>query len=101
MRFEQHAIKVLEIAHDKSAEKAKLLLVSTVDGYGALTLLDLAMNGQSRAFIGNVSKIENIIKCTIKCYNLHDTLLCRNLGMVVAQKNSEFLIFWTSLVIEN
>lgn len=53
MRFEQHAIKVLEIAHDKSAEKAKLLLVSTVDGYGALTLLDLAMNGQSRAFIGN------------------------------------------------
>ena len=52
MRFEQHAIKVLEIAHEKSAEKAKLLLVSTVDGYGALTLLDLAMNGQSRAFIG-------------------------------------------------
>ena len=29
------------------------------------------------------------------------TLVCRNLGMVVAQKNSEFLIFWTSLVIEN
>ena len=72
MRFEQHAIKVLEIAHDKSAEKAKLLLVSTVDGYGALTLLDLAMNGQSRAFIGNVSKIKNIISSTIKYYNLHD-----------------------------
>ena len=69
MRFEQHAIKVLEIAHDKSAEKAKLLLVSTVDGYGALTLLDLAMNGQSRAFIGTDSKKRQVSANGVKCFS--------------------------------
>ena len=51
------------------------------------------------AGLGDKADKEEI--ANIVSFKILYTLLCRNLGMVVAQKNSEFLIFWRSLVIEN
>ena len=60
-KFEQHAISLLEMANEKDHELTHLLLVRTVDAYGNLSLLDIAVNGQSRAFIAT-PMVQRVLK---------------------------------------
>ena len=52
-KFEDHAIRILEIINETDPTIVPILMLKCIDGYGRLSLLEIAVNGHSTAFIAH------------------------------------------------